>query len=206
MASGGWRRVGMGLFRKGRKRHQPDHFVIATLNARLQPVHRGEIYEDPLDEVLKAHDIGEVTGGGTMMTADGEVAHADLEIGMVGEITDTTASLITATLERLGAPKGSKLTIEPDGREVAFGINEGLAVYLNGTDLPTTVYAECDSNVVFAEFERLLGEGVIQSWWHGPTETALYLYGPSFALMRDAIRQFVDTYPLCDRARLVQIA
>jgi len=54
--------------------------------------------------------------------------------------------------------------------------------------------------------ERIEGHGEICSWWQGPTETALYMYGESFEKMRDAIAEFVASYPLCQNARIVQIA
>ena len=37
-------------------------------------------------------------------------------------------------------------------------------------------------------------------------ETALYLYGPSFIEMQKAIADFIATYPLCERCRVVQVA
>lgn len=189
----------------GKKKTKPS-YVVARLNDRAQPIHRGEIYEDPLNEALQEHGFGEVTGGGTMLGVDKEIEYCDVEIQVV-KTSDEGLALISGTLERLGAPKGSKLIVESDGREIPFGVNEGLAVYLNGTDLPDSVYAECDSNVVFAEFGRLLADaGSIHSWWQGPRETAFYLYGPSFDAMKALILPFVDSYPLCQRARLEKIA
>lgn len=41
--------------------------VIARLNVRAQPLDRGEVFEDPLEEILKASGAGTVTGGGTML-------------------------------------------------------------------------------------------------------------------------------------------
>ena len=49
-------------------------------------------------------------------------------------------------------------------------------------------------------------EGRVVSHWGGPRETALYLYGRSAATMLARIRPFLDTYPLCDKARIVTIA
>ncbi len=48
--------------------------------------------------------------------------------------------------------------------------------------------------------------GVVLSWWDGSAETALYLYGPSFTDMHEAIAGVLATYPLCERVRVVQIA
>ena len=108
-----------------------------------------------------------------------------------------------------GAPKGSRLTYELDGklREFAFGKVEGLAVYLNGTELPDEVYRDCDVNVIYDRFTELLGErGAIWGDWQGPTETALYLYGDSYDDMKSLISGFLSEYPLCRRARVIRIA
>ena len=184
--------------------------VIARLNARAQPMDRGEVFEDPLDRILQAAEMGNVTGGGTQLGTDGEIAFCDLEI-TVPEATDAVLgavlSAVRKALEGLGAPKGSKLIWNDGANELEFGTFEGLAVYLNGTDLPDSVYEQCDVNVVYEEFGKLVGsEGRIVSHWQGPQETALYLYGRSAETMLSRIRPFLDTYPLCARARTVKVA
>jgi hypothetical protein len=55
--------------------------VIVRLNARLQPIHRGEWFEDPLADALAKRGYGEVTGGGTMqIQATGEIEFCDIEL------------------------------------------------------------------------------------------------------------------------------
>lgn len=180
--------------------------VIARLNARAQPLDRGEVFEDPLSDILQAAGIGEVTGGGTMLGEEGEIEFCDLEI-MVPEATDAVLGAIREALEGLGAPKGSRLIWNDGANELEFGTFEGLAVYLNGTDLPDAVYEQSDASFVYEELGRLVGsEGRVVSHWGGPRETALYLYGRSAATMLARIRPFLDTYPLCDKARIVTIA
>ncbi|HOY02921.1 MAG TPA: hypothetical protein PLV36_15645 [Zoogloea sp.] len=137
-------------------------FFVAQLNARLQPVHRGEYFEDPLNVELKKAECGEVSGGGSLQSKIGEIEYCDIEIEVNGALT-VAERVVIETLEGLGAPKGSKLHIEAEGRQVQFGQAEGIAVYLNGTGLPDEVYKECDSNFVYSEFDRLLnGEGRVQ--------------------------------------------
>lgn len=180
--------------------------VIARLNARAQPLDRGEVFEDPLSDILQAAGIGEVTGGGTLLGEEGEIEFCDLEI-MVPEATDAVLGAIREALEGLGAPKGSRLIWNDGANELEFGTFEGLAVYLNGTDLPDAVYEQSDASFVYEELGRLVGsEGRVVSHWGGPRETALYLYGRSAATMLARIRPFLDTYPLCDKARIVTIA
>jgi hypothetical protein len=190
----------------GKETATQSTLVIARLNDRAQPIDRGELYEDPLDDVLRKRRAGSVTGGGTQLTEGSEIEFCEIEIEVREPATESIA-LIKQTLEELGAPKGSRLCRETQGEELPFGVNEGLAVYLNGTDLPDEVYAECDSNFVFSEFNRLLGaDGKVHSHWQGPTETALYIYGPSFETMKRRLASFLSSYPLCQRARVVQIA
>ncbi|TXH70157.1 MAG: hypothetical protein E6Q88_08665 [Lysobacteraceae bacterium] len=182
-------------------------FAYAKLNARIQPMDRGDLYEDPLQQALEATGLAEVTGGGTMQMQSGEIEYCGIDLDL--HDPENAVALICATLERLGAPKGSSLSYEADGRrhEVPFGRLEGLAIYFNGTDLPDHVYAECDINHVWAEIERLIeGVGRIQSYWQGPTETALYLYGDSAARMRERIAGFMAEYPLCAQARYDTVA
>jgi hypothetical protein len=176
--------------------------AYAKLNARLRPMDRGDLYEDPLQEALEADGFAEVVGGGTMLQETGEVDYCGIDIDL--RDVERGVPMICATLEALGAPKGSVLTYTRDDtpHEVPFGRNEGLAIYFNGTDLPPHVYAESDINHVWQEIERRIdGIGKIHSYWEGARETALYLYGDSAALMRERIADFMAAYPLCERAR-----
>jgi len=182
------------------------NLIIARLNDRAQPMDRGELYEDPLHAVLQSQRWGEVSGGGSQLASSGEIAYCEVEIGLVA-VSPAVLDGIIAELERCGAPKGSVLRGEALGGERPFGGTEGLAVYLNGTDLPDATYRDSDVNFVFSEFNRLLhGQGKIHSYWQGPTETALYMYGASFEGMRAALTPFLQSYPLCERARVVQVA
>ena len=122
------------------------------------------------------------------------------------EATDAALRAIREALEGLGAPKGSKLIWNDGANALDFGTFEGLAVYLNGTDLPDSVYEQSDLNVVYEAFAKLVGnEGRVVSHWQGPRETALYLYGRSADTMLSRIRPFLDSYPLCEKARIAKI-
>jgi hypothetical protein len=190
----------------GKKRSAEPEMVIIQLNARLQPMHRGEFFEDPLDAKLKAVGLGEVSGGGTMQAESGEIDYCDIELQMT-DTGDEAIGKLVALLEQLGAPKGSKVRISSSQAEHAVGRAEGMAVYLNGTDLPDETYQSCDSNVVYSELDRLVeGKGRVLSYWQGPRETAFYLYGDSFADMKQRTAEFLATYPLCAKCRVTQVA
>lgn len=186
-------------------KNQFPALIVARMNDRAQPIERGDLYEDPLQEMFEIAGVGEVAGGGTQLGAAGEIQFCEIEI-RTRDTEPSTVKTVIQMLEKLGAPKGSKLLIE--GRQdTPFGNLEGLAVYLNGTDLPDHVYEQCDSNHVFDEFNRLLGDaGKIHSTWQGPTETALYIFGHSYDEIRRRLSGFIASYPLCQKARLVQIA
>jgi hypothetical protein len=186
------------------KKTEPQVYVTAKLNAKLQPMHR-DVFEDPLEDILSKKKLGSVTGGGTALTPEGEVDYCDLEIALYEA---SAAQEVIRILDSLGAPKGSALQFG-NGRDadLPFGRTEGLGLYLNGTDLPDEVYAECDSNIVYERVSELIdGCGGILSHWQGPTETALYLYGDRFDEMRSKIEGFLAEYPLCQRCRVIQIA
>ena len=187
----------------GRKPDPTGTVVTVRLNDRAQPMDRGERYEDPLQELLAKNGWGEVSGGGSQLSEDGEIVFCELEL-LLSEITPDTLRAIADKLDSLGAPVGSRILSEP---ELSLGSSEGLGIYLNGTDLPDETYRDCDVDVVYSEFNRLLiGIGSVHSHWQGPTETALYVYGRTAAEMRTALQPFLDSYPLCERARIVQIA
>jgi len=180
--------------------------IIAQINARIQPVDRGDFFEDPLDSELRARALGQVTGGGTQLAEEPDgIEYCDVEI-MATDATEGTLSQIAQILDGLGAPKGSKLIVE--GRDdVPLGRMEGLGLFVNGTDLPAEVYANADINHVIDECDRLMrGLGGKRGHWEGSRETALYFYGDSYEGMRDAIAGFVAEYPLLQRARVVRIA
>lgn len=196
-----------GIFKKKEKTQEIEpQYVVVTLNARIQPLDRGEIFEDPLDEMLSKASKGEVIGGGTMQSQSGEIEYCDIEIEVLNS-DEPTIDFIKSSLEQIGVPKGSKITVEATESEIEFGTLEGLAIYLNGTDLDDEVYENSDSNFVFSELDRLTeGTGRVYSYWQGSTETALYLYGTSFLKMKSMISELVENYPLCQKCRIEQIA
>jgi hypothetical protein len=181
--------------------------AYAQLNIRIKPIARGKRFETPLMEALAENGLGEVGGGGTMQSKEGEIEFCGIDVDLFD--TEKCGPFVCQFLMERGAPKGSVLRYELDGRkvELPFGNVEGLAIYLNGTDLGDEVYKECDVNVVIDTISRLLGNrGAILENWQGPRETALYLYGKSADQMRGAILGFLGEYPLCQKARVERIA
>ncbi|PLK50146.1 hypothetical protein C0V76_07005 [Uliginosibacterium sp. TH139] len=86
------------------------------------PIERGSKYEDPLDAVLKKSNLGEVTGGGSLQAANGEIKWVGVDI----EVTDIHKAipLITKTFREIGAPRGSRLEYKINGNEVVTPIHD----------------------------------------------------------------------------------
>ena len=94
-----------------------------------------------------------------MQLPSGEIEFIDVEIELVDP--EQGIPFVIAKLEEFGAPKGSILRIHDADppREIHFGKAEGIAVYLDGANLPEEVYEESDVNVVIEELNsRLEGE------------------------------------------------
>jgi hypothetical protein len=95
-------------------------FVYAKILDDVGPMDRGEKYEDPLQDVLDAEGLGELTGGGTMQDKSGKVLFVGIDI----ELTDLGRGIpiVARTLQELGAPPGSTLEYEVDGQKVSHPI------------------------------------------------------------------------------------
>ena len=179
--------------------------VVLKLNARLQPMHRHEL-EDAIQGVLEKEQMGEVTGGGTVQNPDGEIVSCDIDIHLAGDKWDHVSFLVNL-LNRLGIPNGSALLGIDRKFRVEVGTLEGLAFYVNGTDLPDEIYESCDINHVIEQMESAMnGIGRFYSYWEGNEWTALYFYGGSFVEMKQKIEPFIASYPLCQKSRIEQIA
>ena len=175
--------------------------VTLELNARLQPLHRGEIFEDMFEEMFRRFGIGEITGAGTLQMPSGEVEKCDISM----EIYKSKLNPFISRLKRIDIiPKGSKLIINDE--ETPIGTAQGMAIYLNGTELAAEVYKNNDINQLIEELDKAL-EGLAQrlSHWEGPSETALYYYGSDYIKMKKAILPIMKNHPLCEKGRSVKI-
>ena len=195
-----------GLFKK--EKIEEPNFIVATLNDKIMPIDRGEIYENPLEEYLNKYNWGEVSGGGTMQEKSGEIAFCDIEIKLnSSEVDRITINKIIEILENIGAPKGSILNIEKTQEKINFGKLEGIGIYLDGITLPKEIYEKCDINFVITEVHRLTEtEYNVNRNWENENGIALYFYGESFEKMNSQIKNFIESYPLCQNCRIEQIA
>lgn len=182
-----------------------SHFVFAKIWEPIQPLARGERYDDPLQEALERAGVGEVSGGGSQIDQTLGVAWACVDI----ELADLDAlDLVKRVLEEAGAPRGSELQYEVEGepRVMPFGVTEGLAIFLDGIGLSDAVYAKCSCDELADQLEVALSHdpvGEIRGSWQGPEETALFVYGRDAEWMFSAVEPVLRAYPLCQNARVV---
>ncbi|WP_210439055.1 hypothetical protein [Nocardioides xinjiangensis] len=176
--------------------------VVVHLNARVQPAHRGEIYEEPLQAAFDRYVPGcEVVGGGSELDPTDGARSCDIEVELRGDRDRALTVLVTA-LEHFGAPVGSSYAVDEDA-PVPFGRTHGVALSLDGTSLPTDVYATNDVNELIDGLAAELGDSAtLQSWWEGPERTSLYFYGEDPARIRAVLEAAPERWPLAERSRV----
>src|SRR5262245_39731545 len=181
------------------------HPVTARLWEPIQPIARGERYEDPLDAALKKAGLGEVDGGGSQLAANGEVSFAELAIYLAD--LDGALQLTKDSLESAGAPEGSELIFAPEAARapLAFGRLQSLALYLDGVSLPDEVYSGLDFDKVVSEIEQALAQAspALHDTWMGAEETALYFFGSDAEEMFRRAEATLLRIPICQNARVV---
>ena len=98
-------------------------FVFVKVAESIQPIARGSKYEDPLDAALKAAKLGEVTGGGSSLSKDRKIEWVGVDV----ELTDVMKGVpfLRRKLIELGAPKGSTLEYEFNGKRIELPVHEG---------------------------------------------------------------------------------
>ena len=79
-----------------------EHFFYVRIPGDIQPLERGDRFEDPLQKALEAEDLGNVTGGGSQMGEGSTVEFCGLDI--VLRDRERGLELIRSVMRRLGAP------------------------------------------------------------------------------------------------------
>ena len=182
------------------------HIITARLKAHIEPIDRGEWYEDLLSEILEKKQMGKVTGGGSALGDDFKIEHADLEIALAN--LDTALQFTRECLEQIGVPVGSELIYEVDGavKTIPFGNRETISIYLDGVGLPDEVYQNADFDQITSEISDAVkspGAGEFRGFSQGETETGLYIFAPSADATFAALQGVIAKHPLFQNARVV---
>ena len=178
--------------------------VIARISEPIQPIDRGERYEDPLAQILETQKLGMVSGGGSQLDEYSNIVFADIEIMLAN--LDEALRVTRETLNSLGVPVGSALHIERNGEIVSepLGEAEGLIIYLDGVGLPDAVYAELDFQTLCSNLaEAFDGAGELRGLHQLNEETGLFVYGQSADEIYARMKNLVKENPILQNARLV---
>jgi len=176
--------------------------VLARVYEHIEPIDRGDRYEDPLDAVLAQSNIGHVTGGGSQLNELGGIAYAEVEIELAN--LDEALGVVVHALEKAGAPQGSELIDVSDSRTLRqFGTQQCMAIFLDGTTLPDEVYAALDFDAVVTELGAAAGDGSNRSFWQGAAETGLFFFGPDAEAMFARVEPVLRRLPIGQNARVV---
>jgi len=180
----------------------PEVFVTFQFPIPLEPEQRGERLEEPMDEFLEQHNLGEYDGGGTFLD-DASKRICGCEITLLLHDRADIAR-VAARFNELGAPKGS--TFQEDGEDKQeFGSNDCLALSLD-MDLPDEVMDAHDLGDLYQAIDaRLAGVGQWLASEQQDRRYVLYVYGPSFAAMAQCLQPLLDTEPLLQNAQTQQI-
>jgi hypothetical protein len=96
-------------------------FVFVRIPEQIQPIDRGAKYEDPLDALLKKEAVGEVSGGGTQLSAPDANGKKTIEwVGLDVDLSDFEKGLpiLKRELLRLGAPTNTILEYSRNGQKL----------------------------------------------------------------------------------------
>jgi hypothetical protein len=104
------------------------HVVLARVYQHIEPIDRGDRYEDPLQAVFEQAMIGRVTGGGSQLNELGGIAYADIEIELAN--VDEAVRVVVEALENAGAPDAEAMfaRVEPVLRRLPIGQNARVVV------------------------------------------------------------------------------
>jgi hypothetical protein len=178
------------------------HVVLARVYEHIEPIDRGERYEDPLQAVLEKAGVGHVTGGGSQLNEVGGIAYADVEV----ELADLGDALgiVVAALEAAGAPQGSEIIDASDSSVLReFGKQQCVAIFLDGTGLPDEVYAQLDFEAAIGALGEAAGENSYRGLWQGAEETAVFLFGADAEAMFARVEPVLLRLPIGQNARVV---
>ncbi|MDE6285011.1 MAG: hypothetical protein K2M17_04625 [Bacilli bacterium] len=175
-------------------------FVLLHLNMALMPNDRGDLFEDPLNEILQKEKVGEVTGGGTLLNFKGMPTACDIEFSIYREKLEKFMSFLHRISEIMG--KGSYIEFEDKKEEI--GVLEGLALILDAVHLDQKVYEENDINTLLKGLDDDLKDvGSYHSYYNSDEATYLYFYGESYDKMNKLLKEVVHKYPLCEKCQIV---
>lgn len=110
-----------------------SNFIVVTITPGIEPKDREPLYGDPLNDFLENNKIGEVTGGGTMLSKPDENGHqafefSDIEIEMISH-DKANLKLLLDGLKKNNFPENIKIQLW-DSPDLVFSSITSFSEYL----------------------------------------------------------------------------
>ena len=194
----------------------PKAFAQLALKMRLQPKHRAHI-EDSLDFMLRSKKWGCISGGGTLVSKEGEPEACDIEIDLV-EYSETMQKNLLSIAEKLEVAEGSTLKYYSADKDVSdskidmtcsTGKLIGLGIYIKNTDIPEDENeGEGIGYIYNSLIETLSNNGaLIPSYGENLNEVGMYYYGEGdYKSMLNKAITFLKNTAYNHKYRTIQIA
>ncbi len=181
------------------------HFVYAKMWEAIEPIARGERYEDPLQAALEPGGLGEVSGGGSSIDREHGIDFVGVDIELASL---ESLELVKQVLEDAGAPRGSELQFDREGQPeiLSFGVTERVTIWLDGVTLPDEVYERFSTDDLAAQIEAAIAfdaKAEIRGSWQGPRETSIYIHGTNADSIYEAIAPVLRASAGCQNARVI---
>ena len=172
------------------------NMIILQINDKCGPMVRGELYREPLEDFFEENELGEVTGGGTLLQENGQPEYSELEIS----IKNLSVDILNKLTEKVNSivPKGSVLFLEDD-TEIQVGTLEGVAVSLNHSQAPESLLDEMNFQAMWEDFDNAIGEdGELHDDHDGQDAFTLYYYGISAQKIIDNMKEALKKHKIKD--------
>lgn len=189
--------------------------IDVRLNARLQPMHRGSRFEDPLwGRLEQQHPQFEVIDAGTRMV-EGRFTGCDFAFDVPRRELPAALEVLSRTLVESGCPRGSEIAVSgrPGSRatRTPVGTNAGLVARIDGL---VTIDGAGDDGVLRSdELDGLIaaitvaaGADVVWSWRIHEQDSEIYLYGPDADALTLAVTTVLDATAHADSYAIHQFA
>lgn len=198
------------------------HYTL-QLNAKVQPLDRWEMFEDPIMELLEKEWIWEIDWWGTSFDQETwEIFYCDVEIYLNDDSAESRENLIKL-INKVWVPKGSFLIFIdgeepdyddeeadiPDSTKLEIWTLEWLRFSINWTELPEEVYKNNDINKVIDDLIDLMEAEKVWTYYSyvtRNTHTDLIFYWPLFEKMKEIVEKYAPNNPLCEKFLIEQIA
>jgi len=106
----------------------PEDFIYVKLPGDIGPIDRGERFEDKIEPVLAARQLGTVSGGGSQLgdaRPDGSRPILFCGIDIDTPARDDARAVLRDLLPTLAAPTGTELHYTKDGRKLQDELSDG---------------------------------------------------------------------------------